>query len=315
MVVVSGSNAGAMAKQLADTLGWAHHPLETRRFPDTEGYIRIPSDTIEALREEPVVLVSNTFPDSGIVETLLMLDAIQDVRSGRLQNLREIGPQTLPDVGKGVILAVPYFGYSRQDKRFKPGESISARAIADMLATRCDGMVVLDLHAPAVLSDMSIPVAFTTAMPELAHHLKETVNPDFILSPDKGAIDRASSVANQINCEFSYLEKTRIDAHTIVHQAKDLDVAGKSVAIVDDMIATGGTICRAAEALRSQGAIQVHAACSHGLFTGGAIARLLRYVDGVHATGSLPNARDVISGGPALARGVDHVLSELGLEA
>ena len=188
MVVVSGSNAGAMAKQLADTLGWAHHPLETRRFPDTEGYIRIPTDTIEALREEPVVLVSNTFPDSGIVETLLMLDAIQDVRSGRLQNLREIGPQTLPDVGKGVILAVPYFGYSRQDKRFKPGESISARAIADMLATRCDGMVVLDLHAPAVLSDMSIPVAFTTAMPELAHHLKETVNPDFILSPTKGPL-------------------------------------------------------------------------------------------------------------------------------
>ena len=98
-----------------------------------------------------------------------------------------------------------------------------------------------------------------------------------------------------------------------MHKAKDLDVAGKSVAIVDDMIATGGTICRAAEALRSQGAVQVHAACSHGLFTGGAIARLLRYVDGVHATGSLPNARDVISGGPALARGVKQVLGELGL--
>ena len=133
-----------MAKQLAETMGWAHHPLETRRFPDTEGYIRIPSETIDALRDEPVVLVSNTFPDSGIVETLLMLDAIQDVRAGRLQNLREIGPQTLPDVGKGVILAVPYFGYSRQDKRFKPGESISARAIANMMATQCDGMVLLD---------------------------------------------------------------------------------------------------------------------------------------------------------------------------
>ena len=315
MVVVSGSNATTMAKQLAETMGWDHHDLETRRFPDTEGYIRIPSETIEALREEPVVLVSNTFPDSGIVETLLMLDAIQDVRAGRLQNLREIGPQTLPDVGKGVILAVPYFGYSRQDKRFKPGESISARAIANMLATRCDGMVVLDLHAPAVLNEMSIPVAFISAMPELADHLKSSVNPDFILSPDKGAIDRASSVAQQIGCEFSYLEKTRIDAHTIVHKAKDLDVDGKSVAIVDDMIATGGTICRAAEALRSQGAIEVHAACSHGLFTGGAIARLLRYVDGVHATGSLPNARDVISGGPALARGVNEILGELGLSS
>tara|TARA_B100001564_G_scaffold102089_1_gene84039 strand:- start:3496 stop:4482 length:987 start_codon:yes stop_codon:yes gene_type:complete len=313
MVVVSGSNATTMAAELAQSLGWDHHPLETRRFPDTEGYIRIPTETIEALRSEPVVLVSNTFPDSGIVETLLMLDAIQDVREGRLQNLREIGPQTLPGVGKGVILAIPYFGYSRQDKRFKPGESISARAIAEMLATRCDGMVLLDLHAPAVLSQLSVPVAFTTAMPELANHLKETVDPDFILSPDKGAIDRASSVAQQIGCEFSYLEKTRIDAHTIVHKAKDLDVAGKSVAIVDDMIATGGTICRAAEALRSQGAIQVHAACSHGLFTGGAIARLLRYVDGVHATGSLPNARDLISGGPALARGVEQVMGELGL--
>ena len=80
------------------------------------------------------------------------------------------------------------------------------------------------------------------------------------------------------------------------------------------MIATGGTICRAAEALRAQGATGVHAACCHGLFTGGAIARLLRYVDGVHATGSLPNARDVISGGPALARGVHDVFTRLGLD-
>ena len=68
---------------------------------------------------------------------------------------------------------------------------------------------------------------------------------------------------------------------------RDLDVDGKVVAIVDDMIATGGTICRAADALRSQGAVEVHAACSHGLFTGGAIRRLIRYVDGVHATGHL----------------------------
>jgi ribose-phosphate pyrophosphokinase len=313
MVVVSGSNSGAMAQQLADALGWSHHALETRRFPDTEGYVRIPSTLIDAVRSEPVVLVSNTFPDSGIVETLLMLEAINDVRRGDLQNLREIGPQTLPDVGKGVFLAVPYFGYSRQDKRFKPGESISAKSIANLMAGQCDGIIVLDIHAPEVLSDLKVPIAFTSAMPELAEHLKATVDPDFILSPDKGAIARATQVANQIDCEFSYLEKTRIDAHTIVHKAKNLDVAGKRVAIVDDMIATGGTICRAAEALRNQGALQVHAACSHGLFTGGAIARLLRYVDGVHATGSLANARDVISGGPALARGVHQLMDELGL--
>jgi ribose-phosphate pyrophosphokinase len=308
MVVVSGSNAQQVAEQLAVALNWDHVPLEARRFPDTEGYIRIPEDQIEAIRKEPVVVVSNTFPDAGIVETLLMLKAISDVRKGSLENLRGIEPQRLENIGPGVYLAVPYFGYSRQDKRFKPGEVISARAIADMLATQCDGLTVLDLHAPQVLENLDIPVAFTSAMPELASHLQSEVQPDFILSPDKGAIERASQVAQLIDCEFSYLEKTRIDAHTIVHKAKDLDVNGKVVAIVDDMIATGGTICRAADALRSQGATEVHAACSHGLFTGGAIRRLTQFVDGVHATGSLANPRSVIDAGEALARGVRELL-------
>ena len=309
MVVVSGSNAQQVAEQLALALNWDHVQLEARRFPDTEGYIRIPEEQIEAIRKEPVVVVSNTFPDAGIVETLLMLKAISDVRKGSLENLRGIEPQRMENIGPGVYLAVPYFGYSRQDKRFKPGEVISARAIADILATQCDGLTVLDLHAPQVLENLDIPVAFTSAMPELANHLQSEVKPDFILSPDKGAIDRASQVAQLIDCEFSYLEKTRIDAHTIIHKAKDLDVQGKVVAIVDDMIATGGTICRAADALRSQGATEVHAACSHGLFTGGAIRRLTQFVDGVHATGSLANPRSVIDAGEALARGVRELLN------
>lgn len=308
MVVVSGSNAQQVAEQLAHALDWEHVQLEARRFPDTEGYIRIPEEQIEAIRKEPVVVVSNTFPDAGIVETLLMLKAISDVRKGSLENLRGIEPQRMENIGPGVYLAIPYFGYSRQDKRFKPGEVISARAIADMLATQCDGLTVLDLHSPKVLENLNIPVAFTSAMPELANHLQTEVKPDFILSPDKGAIDRASEVAQLIDCEFSYLEKTRIDAHTIIHKAKDLDVKGKVVAIVDDMIATGGTICRAADALRTQGATEVHAACSHGLFTGGAIRRLTQFVDGVHATGSLANPRSVIDAGEALARGVRELL-------
>ena len=308
MVVVSGSSGRDVAEALAPLLGMQYIELVTRRFPDSEGYVRVPEEAIDAIRSEPVILVSNTYPDSGILQTILLLEAIGDVRKGNLENLKEVEPQSMPEVGPGVFLAIPYYGYSRQDKRFSKGEVISAKVIAELFARSCDGMAILDLHAPAGLEDMDFPVKFVSAMPEVAQRLSEVVKPDFILSPDKGAISRATEVANLIGCEFSYLEKTRIDAHTIEHTPKDLDVNGKIVAIVDDMISTGGTICRASDALRRQGAKEVHAACTHGLFTGGAISRLANHVDGVHSTDSLPNPRAVVSAAPALARGLKELL-------
>ena len=312
--VVSGSIDGDLATSLARELDWDHHALVARRFPDSEAYVRVPVDSIEAVRSEPVIIVATTFPDEGIVEALLMLEAIHDVRSGNLQNLKGEGPEKLDDVGPGIFLAIPYFGYSRQDKRFQKGEVVSASLIVRLLARHIDGLIVLDLHAPSVLDDLEKPVEFVSAMPEVAEHLKSNVNPDFILSPDKGAIDRASHVANLINCKFSYLEKTRIDAHTIEHKPKDLDVKGAVVAIVDDMISTGGTICKASDALLSQGAKEVHAACTHGLFTGGAITRLDEHVSGVHATDSIAsNPRALVSSAPALARGVKNLLKMLNL--
>ncbi|HIC50549.1 MAG: hypothetical protein CXX69_06185 [Candidatus Thalassarchaeum betae] len=308
MPVVSGSSGRDVAASLAPLLGMQHIELVSRRFPDGEGYVRVPSGAIDAVRSEPVVLVSNTYPDSGVIQTILLLGAIADVRKGELSNLKGEEPQSLDDVGSGIYLAIPYFGYSRQDKRFSKGEAVSARVIAEILERSCEGIAVLDLHEPAVLDGMDVPLQFVSSMPEIAERLRAEVRPDFILSPDKGAIARASEVAGLIGCEFSYLEKSRIDAHTIEHTPKDLDVNGKIVAIVDDMISTGGTICRASDALRRQGAVEVHAACTHGLFTGGAILRLANHVDGVHSTDSLPNPRAVVSAAPALARGLKQLM-------
>ena len=312
MPVVSGSNAFELAEALANELGWEHHPLEVRRFPDSEGYVRVPQESIDAIRSNPVVVVATTFPDSGIVEALLMLESIYDVRRGDMRNLKGEGDQELTDSGPGIFLAVPYFGYSRQDKRFQQGEVVFKLnySLASLLAV-----------AMAWWCWICMPPVFWKIWRSQSHLCPQclksptisniTSKPDFVLSPDKGAIERASHVAQAIGCNFSYLEKTRIDAHTIEHKAKDLDVDGAIVAIVDDMISTGGTICKASDALRRQGAKEVHAACTHGLFTGGAITRLANHVDGVHATDSLPNPRSVVSGAPAIARGVEDLIKRV----
>ncbi len=303
-----------MAEDLAALLDWQHLPLEARRFPDSEGYVRVPEDCIDAIRSEPVVLVANTYPDQGVLETLFLMEAIMDVRNGNLSSLGT-GNEVLDTVGPGVILAVPYFGYSRQDKRFQRGEPVTAKFLARSLSRGCDALVLLDLHAEEAVEGIEVPVALSSSVPEIAAHLSEQVQPDYILSPDKGAIARAAEVAGLIGVPFSHLEKRRIDAHTIEHTPKDLDVEGKVVAIVDDMISTGGTICKASDALRRQGAVGIHAACTHGLFTGGAIPRLAEHVDGVHATDSLPNPRAAVSAAPALARGVYTVIEDLGLRS
>jgi len=311
MPVLSGASGAGIAEKLAPILDMEHVALESRRFPDGEAYVRIPPESIESVRSEAVVLVSNTFPDSGIMQTLLLLGAIRDVRKGDLSSLKGDWSGDTEDVGPGVFLAIPYYGYARQDKRFSAGESVSAKIVTEVVSKYCDGIAILDLHAPEVLEGMEVPIEFVSSMPEIADSLQKGVSPDFILSPDKGAISRATEVASLIGCEFSYLEKTRIDAHTIEHTPKDLDVSGKVVAIVDDMISTGGTICRASDALRRQGATEVHAACTHGLFTGGALSRLANHVDGVYTTDSLPNPRASVSAAPALARGLSSLMEKV----
>jgi len=311
MPVLSGASGAGIAEKLAPLLDMEYVSLESRRFPDGEAYVRIPPESIESVRSESVVLVSNTFPDSGIMQTILLLGAIRDVRRGDLSSLKDEWGGSTEDVGPGVFLAIPYYGYARQDKRFSVGESVSAKTVTEVVSNFCDGIAILDLHAPEVLEGMGVPIEFVSSMPEISQKLQDSVSPDFILSPDKGAISRATEVAGLIGCDFSYLEKTRIDAHTIEHTPKDLDVSGKVVTIVDDMISTGGTICRASDALRRQGATEVHAACTHGLFTGGALSRLANHVDGVYTTDSLPNPRASVSAAPALARGLSSLIEKV----
>jgi ribose-phosphate pyrophosphokinase len=127
-------------------------------------------------------------------------------------------------------------------------------------------------------------------------------SPEIILAPDKGAFDRATAVAKVLGSDFDYLEKTRIDGTTVSMKAKSLDVAGRSVAIVDDIIATGGTIITATDELKRQGATNVYAACTHGLYTNNALERLANHCDKVISTDTLESETSMVSIAPAIGK-------------
>jgi ribose-phosphate pyrophosphokinase len=137
-------------------------------------------------------------------------------------------------------------------------------------------------------------------MPEIGKFVKK-FKPDLIVSPDRGAVELAKTVSEVLDCQWDYLEKTRIDGKTVKMQPKNMEAEGKKVVIVDDIIATGGTIITATKQLRAQGAKKVYAACTHGLFTSRALPKLERACDGVYSTNTIPGKVSKISAAQPIA--------------
>jgi len=277
--VLGGSASQRTAKELAGILGADLVPVERKLFPDGEVYVRVP----EALRGEHAIIVQSTLPASGLVEALFLEEAAHD------QGASEI------------TMVVPYYSYSRQDQIFQPGEIVSARAVADLLSAKADRVVTVDLHKEHILGFFGVEAHGVSAVPllskELARHKVDTV-----LAPDKGALDRAEFAAKCLGADFDFLEKTRLSGTEVSMKAKRLDVRGKTVAIVDDIISTGGTIATATRELKAQGAARVLAACTHGLFLDGAIDRLRAAgCDAVIATDTLENPAAVVGCAPVIA--------------
>jgi ribose-phosphate pyrophosphokinase len=132
----------------------------------------------------------------------------------------------------------------------------------------------VDPHKEHLLDFFNVPAYSCSAVVEIAKYLKEK-DVDFVLAPDKGAKKRAQQAAGIIGCEYDYMEKTRIDGTTIKIKPKNLDAKNKNVAIIDDIISTGGTMAKSVRELKKQGAKKVSVACTHGLFVGGAKEKLL----------------------------------------
>ncbi|MBN1280799.1 MAG: ribose-phosphate diphosphokinase [Candidatus Thermoplasmatota archaeon] len=286
MYVLGGTSARHIAGNLARLL---HQPMlhaTYKRFPDNEFYIRL----LERIDGEDVLLVQTAYPDEKIIELFLMQDAVHDA-----------GAKTMTTV-------VPYFGYSRQDKRFEEGEAISARAIAQHISLHGDAVITVDPHKEHILKFFSIPAYSCSAVNTLAQYLKEK-HIDFILAPDKGAKERAREAAGAIGCKYDYLEKTRIDGTTVSITPKTLDARDKQVAIIDDIISTGGTMAQSIKELKKQGAKKVFVACTHGLFVGTAKEKLLSAgCDEIIATDTIENEFSTVSAAECIAYLLEQTL-------
>ncbi len=280
MFVVGGSASQSLSKELAKVLRAKLAKTEIKRFPDDECYVRIDED----LDGEDVIVVQTTWPDKNIVELFLLQDAARQFEVSSLTTV------------------APYFGYARQDKQFKTGEPISARALARLIQVQTDEFFTVDVHATSVIDWFDdVPARNIMAYPAIGKHLKAK-GVQLVLSPDEGRAENAKRVADVVGCEADYLVKERIDGETVEIEPKSLSANGKKVAIVDDIIATGGTIAKAAEQLRKQGAAKIYAACTHGVFAKDGLTRLRGVCDEICTTDTIENPATCISVAAEIAK-------------
>lgn len=282
MNVVGGSASRQLAGELSKSLEARVSKVEVTRFPDDECYVRID----DHLNGKDVVIVQTAWPDPNIVELMLLQDAVREMNAS------------------SVTTVVPYLGYGRQDKKFKEGEPISARALARVIQSQSDTFITVDVHATSVISWFDkIPARNVSAHAEIGRFLRSR-DVELVLSPDEGRWENAKCVAEVVGCEADFLVKERLDGETVSMAPKSLDAAGRKVAIVDDIISTGGTIIKASEQLRTQGAANIIAMCTHGVFASNAIPRLKAACDEVYSTDTIENPTTAISVAPEITRAI-----------
>ncbi len=283
MKIVAGSSSSALAGKLASELGCDLCRVEINRFPDGECYVRI----LEDLEGQKVSIVSNSHPDVNIIELMLLQDAV-----------RESGAAL-------VVTIIPYFGYARQDKVFKAGETVSAFSMVKRIQLGTDSIILADIHEAKILDWFHVPAFNVTASVEMGRILKNR-GVDLIVAPDMGAKDIAERVAQSMDAESDFIVKKRLDANNVAMKLNHIKARGRNICIVDDIISTGSTMITAAENLYSRGANKIYAASTHGLFSKENLARLRERLTGIFTSDSLENESTVFSLAPAIAQSVKN---------
>jgi ribose-phosphate pyrophosphokinase len=302
MKIVACNSNRPLAEAVAAGLNLPLARASVRRFADMEVFVEIH----ENVRGEDVFVIQSTsYPTNDhLMELLITLDAL------RRGSARRITP------------VIPYFGYARQDRKSGPRTPISAKLVANIIAEAgANRVLTMDLHAGQIQGFFDIPVDNLPAAPLFARDIEERFEGRevMIVSPDVGGVLRARDIARRLNCDLAIIDKRRERAG--VSEVMNIigEVEGRDCIIIDDIVDSGGTLCNAAEALLAENARSVSVYVSHGVLSGGAVARIaaskiemLTITDSIAATEAVRLAHNVrqLSIAPLLAEAMRRISTE-----
>ncbi|MBK8574706.1 MAG: ribose-phosphate pyrophosphokinase [Elusimicrobia bacterium] len=294
----SGNAHPALAKEIAKELGTTVGEASVGRFPDGEVEVKIAENVRGA---DCFIIQPTSYPaNDNLMELLLMVDALRRASAWR------------------ITAVLPYFGYGRQDRKAEPRVPISAKLVSNIIrASGVDRVLTMDLHAGQIQGFFDIPVDHLYANPVLVGYFQKKKIPSetlVVVSPDAGGVERARAFAKRLESGLAIIDKRRISPReaNVMHVVGD--VKGKVALIIDDLVDTGGTLVKAAQALVDAGATRVLAAAAHGVLAGPAIDRLnASPVEELVITNSIPlNQKDarkirVLSVAPLLAEAIQRI--------
>ena len=304
MEIFAGRNSREFAEKVAQSLGIELGKSCLLTFSD--GEFQPAYD--ESVRGAEVYIVQSTNPPTdNLFELLLMIDAARRASAYK------------------VIAVIPYFGWARQDRKDRPRVPIGAKLVANLLrAAGCDRVMSCDLHADQIQGFFDVPVDHVYAQSVFLPYIKELGLENLsIAAPDMGGAKRANSYAKKLGCPMIICHKTRAKANVVESITAIGEVEGRDIVIIDDMIDTAGTLCKAANVLMDMGAKSVRACASHGVLSGQAFENIEKsalkeviITDTVphHDMGSRPHGKiTVVSLAPLFAEVIDHVYNNQGI--
>ncbi len=257
MKLITGTANKPLAQRIAGYLDIPLTDTEFRRFSDNEVFVRIN----ENVRGEDVFVVQSTsFPaNDHLMELLIAMDALNRASAAR------------------ITAVIPYFGYARQDRKTDGRTPISAKLVANLIATAgADRVLTMDLHAGQIQGFFDVPTDNLIATPVMERDIRKAYGKEdiMIVSPDVGGVVRARALANRLECDLAIVDKRRPKAG--VSEVMNIigDVKDRHCILYDDMCDSGGTLCNAAQALKNQGAKAVSAYVTHGVLSNNAVGRI-----------------------------------------